>query len=42
VVMVKVKKNQNNTSIRNEMNIINGAPLIDNICDFLTSDFIEL
>ncbi len=34
------EENQNNTSIRNEMNIINDAPLIENICDFLPSDFI--
>lgn len=35
------KENQKNTSTGNEMNIINGAPLMENIFDFLTSDFIE-
>ena len=34
--------NQNNIVFGNEMNVINGAPLIENIFDLLASDFVEL
>lgn len=36
------EENQINTGPQNRTNIISGAPLIENIFDFLASDFIEL
>jgi hypothetical protein len=36
------ENNQNNTTLRNEINVINGALLTENIFDFLASDFIEI
>ena len=34
--------NQNSIVLGNEINVIDGAPLIQNIFDFLASDFVEL
>ncbi|CAF3921937.1 unnamed protein product [Rotaria sp. Silwood1] len=36
------EENQDDIATQNQMNIINGAPLIENIFDFLASDFMEL